>query len=111
MGGFLGFDETLVSEIRIGVLENYIRSNRHPVKGIIVSTTVRMIETAFPMMDSNFRIERDLCGFLTEEIDRAESVESRDQVRQENDQGANKDQQVANGDEIQQIVDHTFAEK
>ena len=38
------------------------RSNRHPVKEIIVSK-----ETAFPMMDSNVRIE-DLCGFLTEEI-------------------------------------------
>ena len=37
-------------------------------------------------------------------------MERRDQVRQENDQGAMEDQHVENGDEIEQIVDRIFAE-
>ena len=94
MGVFLGFDKTVVNGIRIGVLKDNFRSSRHPVKEIIVSTTVRMIETAFSMMDSNVRIGKDLCGLLTEEIDQAESMERRDQVRHESDQGADEDQSI-----------------
>ena len=40
----------------------------------IVNSTVRMKETAFPMMDSYVKIEDDLCGFPGEDTARAENA-------------------------------------
>ena len=76
MGVFLGCDKTIVNGIRVGVLEDDFTNSSCPVKEVIVSTTVRMKEAAFPMMDSkNVKIEEDMCGFLTEDIEKSESLE------------------------------------
>ena len=70
--------QTLASraQIAVGVLEDNFRSSSQPVKEVIVSTTVRIEETAFPMMDSNVRTE-EMHGFFTEKIGKLESLEDR----------------------------------
>ena len=81
-----------------------------PVKDVLVSTTVRMKDAAFPMMDSNLEIEEDMCGFLPEDIEKSESLEQRGLKRSRSHEGIETSQQDENENDIEQIVDRIFAE-
>ena len=48
MGGFLGYDSTVVNGIRVGVLEDNFRNSFQPVQLIIVRSTVRMTGDVTP---------------------------------------------------------------